>query len=63
LVAYLIVGGLLVRSWRSAFVALLVCFAFGGIFYGVLPQPGAVSWEGHLCGAVAGFAAAWSNRR
>jgi membrane associated rhomboid family serine protease len=63
LVAYLIVGGLLVRSWRSAFVALLVLLAFGGIFYGVLPQTGPISWEGHLCGAVAGCAAAWSNRR
>ncbi len=63
LVAYLIVAGLLMRSWRSAMIAFLVLLAFGGIFYGVLPQEGPVSWEGHLCGSLAGVAAAWSNRR
>jgi membrane associated rhomboid family serine protease len=63
LVAFLIVAGLLMRSWRTAFIALLVCLVFGGIFYGVLPQAGPVSWEGHLCGALAGVAVAWSNRR
>jgi membrane associated rhomboid family serine protease len=63
LVAYLILAGVLLRSWRSALIAILVCLAFGGIFYGVLPQAGPISWEGHLCGAIAGLAAAWSNRK
>src|SRR5213082_3036446 len=53
LVAYLIAAGFLMRSWRSTLVALLVVFAFGGIFYGVLPQAGPISWEGHLAGVVA----------
>ena len=57
LAAFLIVAGLLMRSWRSAFVALFVAVCYGGIFFGVLPQAGPISWEGHLCGAVAG---AWS---
>ena len=48
LVAYLIVAGFLMRSWRSAIVAIVVALAFGGIFYGVLPQTGPISWEGHL---------------
>jgi membrane associated rhomboid family serine protease len=61
LVTYLGVAGLLMRSWRSAFVAILVLLAFGGILYGVLPQRGPVSWEGHLCGAVAGVLAARRN--
>src|SRR5919108_250586 len=38
LVAYLIVAGFMMNSWRSAIVAILVFLAFGGIFYGVLPQ-------------------------
>jgi membrane associated rhomboid family serine protease len=63
LVAYLIVAGLLMRSWRSALTAVVVCIAFGGIFYGVLPKEGPISWEGHLCGAFAGLGVAWSNRR
>lgn len=61
LAAYLIVSGLLMKSWRSAFVSLFVFLAFGGIFYGVLPQPGPISWEGHLCGAAAGVMAAGRN--
>lgn len=60
LVAYLIAAGLLMRSWRSAVVAMVVLIAFGGIFYGVLPDRGPISWEGHLCGALAGI---WAARR
>jgi membrane associated rhomboid family serine protease len=60
LVAYLVVAGWLMKSWRSALVALFVLFLYGGIAYGVLPQAGAISWEGHLCGAVAGV---WAARR
>ena len=61
LVTYLIVAGFLMQSWRSAFVALLVFIGFGGIFYGVLPQAGPISWEGHLSGALAGIWAAKRN--
>jgi membrane associated rhomboid family serine protease len=63
LVAYLIVAGLLGRSWRSAFVALLVLLAYGGIIYGLVPQRGPISWEGHLSGAVAGCWAARKNQQ
>jgi membrane associated rhomboid family serine protease len=62
LVAYLIVAGILMRRWRSAFIAIFVFLGFGGIFYGVLPQPGPISWEGHLCGSLAGLFAARQNR-
>lgn len=58
LVAYLMAAGILMRSWRSAFIALAVGVAFSGIWYGALPQEGPVSWEGHLSGAVAGVLAA-----
>jgi membrane associated rhomboid family serine protease len=60
LAAFLIAAGFMMKSWRSAFVALFVLVCYGGIFYGVLPQAGPISWEGHLCGAVAG---AWSAAR
>ena len=59
LISYLIASGLLMQSWRAALVALVVLVLFGGVFYGLVPQPGSVSWEGHLCGAVAGV---WSAR-
>jgi len=61
LVAYLIVAGFLMRSWRSALVALVVFICFGGILYGLLPQAGPISWEGHLSGALAGIWAAKRN--
>jgi membrane associated rhomboid family serine protease len=61
LVAYLIAAGLLMRRWRPALIALAVGLGFSGIWYGVLPQDGPVSWEGHLCGALAGAFAAKRN--
>src|SRR5216110_100969 len=61
LVTYLIVAGFLMKSWRSAVVALLVFIGFGGIFHGMLPQAGPISWEGHLSGALAGIWAAKRN--
>jgi membrane associated rhomboid family serine protease len=61
LVTYLVAAGLILRSWRSSFVAILVLLAFGGILYGVLPQQGPVSWEGHLSGAIVGVLAAKRN--
>lgn len=60
LAAFLIVAGFVMKSWRSAAVAMIVLMLFGGIFYGVLPQSGPISWEGHLCGVLAG---AWTASR
>src|SRR3989454_5091719 len=58
LVAYLIVAGFLMKSWRSAVVALLVFIGFGGIFYGVVPPAGPVLWGGDPSRALAGLLAA-----
>ena len=55
LVVYLIGAGYWMRSWNSVGVALVVLLFYGGIFYGVLPQQGSVSWEGHLAGAISGL--------
>jgi membrane associated rhomboid family serine protease len=63
LVAYLVLAGFLMKSWRSLLIALLVLFFYGGIFYGILPRSGPISWEGHLCGAAAGLWAAHKNFR
>ena len=61
LVVYLIAAAFWMKRWRPAFVAIFVFAIYGGIFYGLLPQRGHVSWEGHLAGAVAGWWAAKRN--
>ena len=61
LVAYLILAGVLAGRWRSFLVGIAVFLLFGGIFVGVIPQSGPVSWEGHLSGAIAGLWAAKRN--
>jgi membrane associated rhomboid family serine protease len=63
LVTYLIVAGLLMKSWRSALVGILVLVLFGGILAGALPQTGPVSWEGHLSGAIVGVLTARQNHQ
>jgi membrane associated rhomboid family serine protease len=56
LVAFLIVSGLLERRPVPLLVSAIVGFLYGGtLFWNVLPQAGShVSWDGHLCGAIAG---------
>lgn len=61
LVTYLIASAWWLRSWRSAILAGGIFIVYGGIFYGVLPQRDSfISWEAHLCGAIAGW---WTARR
>lgn len=63
LIAYLIASGFWMQSWRAAFIALGVFILYGGAVYGMLPQQGHISWEGHFCGALAGiWAASWNHR-
>ncbi|HOW67484.1 MAG TPA: rhomboid family intramembrane serine protease [Candidatus Paceibacterota bacterium] len=63
LAAYLIASGFLMKCWKAALVAVVIVLLFGGMFYGVLPQAGPISWEGHLCGALGGVWAARQNHR
>lgn len=61
LIAFLIVSGFVERRMLAILVALAVGFLFGGtLLSGILPRFGsAISWEGHLLGAVAGGLIAW----
>ncbi len=64
LVAFLIVSGLLEGRLMALLVSILVAFLYGGtLLASILPIQGAhVSWDGHLCGAVAGVASAYTLR-
>lgn len=58
---YLLVAGIRTRHWIDLLVGLLVFLGYGWMLLGALPWAVAagVSWQGHLCGAIAGGLAAW----
>jgi membrane associated rhomboid family serine protease len=58
LVSYILVAGLLRRDRRAIAAALLVCFLYGALVWGLLPLESGVSWETHLAAAVIGVAMA-----
>ena len=59
---FLLVFGFFTRSaWQIA-IGIVVLIAYGGILWGAVPVLnvcGGVSWQGHLCGGVAGVLAAY----
>lgn len=60
--AFLLVFGIFVRRMRDIVIGLIVMFAYGGVLLGAMPvlgRCGGVSWQGHLCGAIAGVVAAY----
>jgi membrane associated rhomboid family serine protease len=60
--AFLLVFGIFVRKLSHIVIGLVVLFAYGGVLLGAMPvlhQCGGVSWQGHLCGALAGVVAAY----
>ena len=59
---YLLAQGWYERSFVSIAVAVAVLLLYGSIIFGVLPQGGFISWEGHLFGLVAGVLAARMGR-
>ena len=59
---YLVAQGWYERSFVSIAVAVAVLLLYGGIIFGVLPQAGFISWEGHLFGLLAGVLAARMGR-
>ncbi|BBY52252.1 rhomboid family intramembrane serine protease [Mycolicibacterium arabiense] len=56
---FLIVFGFFTRKAWEIVVGVIVLFVYGGVLLGVLPGTFGVSWQGHLCGAIAGVVAAY----
>jgi membrane associated rhomboid family serine protease len=56
---FLIVFGFFTRKVWEIVVGVIVLVVYGGVLLGVLPGTFGVSWQGHLCGAVAGVIAAY----
>jgi len=56
---FLIVFGFFTRKVWEIVTGVVVLFIYGSILLGVLPGTFGVSWQGHLCGAIAGLVAAY----
>ena len=55
LIVYLIAAGFWMKGWKPVIVAIIVFVLYGAAIYGMLPQQGTISWEGHLAGALTGW--------
>jgi membrane associated rhomboid family serine protease len=59
---FLLVFGFFIRSVWQILIGLLVLVVYGGVLWGAVPVLnvcGGVSWQGHLCGGIAGVLAAY----
>lgn len=59
---YLLTAGVVERSLMAVLRSVLVVGLYGSILWGVLPFRSGVSWEGHLCGLLAGIGMAFLFR-
>ena len=57
--AFLIVFGFFTRKVWEIVVGVIVLLVYGSVLLGMLPGTPGVSWQGHLCGAIAGVFAAY----
>jgi len=56
---FLIVFGFFTRKAWQIIVGVVVLMAYGSVLLGALPGTFGVSWQGHLCGGIAGVLAAY----
>lgn len=56
---YLLIRGIFNRNLWQILIGLVVFVIYGSVLWGVLPTDEAISWQGHLFGAIGGVVAAW----
>lgn len=56
---FLVLRGVFSRRFSQIALGLVLLALWGGVFWGVLPGKAGISWQGHLCGAIAGALAAF----
>ncbi len=60
---FLFFSGVIRRDKQLGAISMIVVFLYGSMIWGLLPQGGNISWEGHLFGALSGLALAWYYRK
>lgn len=63
LASFLVFGGIFSKNWKLILIAMLVAFIYSGLIFGIFPTEQAISWEGHLGGALAGLLWAFLCRK
>lgn len=58
---FLLTRGFYERSLRAVGIAAVVALFYGTMLFGILPRDDGVSWDGHLCGLLAGALCARSG--
>lgn len=64
--AFLFLSGVLKKNKSLLAISFLTVFLYGGLTWGIFPQFAGgehISWEAHLCGALAGFLCAIAFRK
>ncbi len=60
---YLVTRAFLEQKLLWSILGVILCIFYGGMIFGVFPTKGAVSWEGHLAGFIAGIWLARNNHK
>lgn len=53
--SFILFSGLMRKNQSSLALSFVVLLLYGGMFYGVLPQEGRISWESHMMGMFSGL--------
>lgn len=56
---FLFFSGVFRKDKRLSAISMIVVLLYGSMVWGLLPQGGNISWEGHLFGAISGITLAW----
>lgn len=60
---FLFFSGIFRKDKRLGALSMIVVFMYGSMVWGIVPQGGNISWEGHLFGALSGISLAWYYRK
>ena len=58
ILGYLLFIGIFTKSLKTILISIIIFFLYGGAVLGIFPGSPYVSWEGHLCGFLAGILSA-----